>query len=314
MAKAKGRKEKQGRDLEKLVEVLERVLGADGRATVESPARIRDRVTGRLREFDVVITGRVGHRDVKVAVECRDRRRPVGVGAVEAFVTKTSDCDVDRRVIVSSTGFREPARIKANARGIECVDLNRAEGFPWIRMQGIHYFKPKLRMHMQFNPGTPSNQKDFTVVDGDGNPITERAIADNILEALGNPSITDMPESGVRSFRFKIGGEGLYLRYTDDGSTEPVDHIIATGILTFSREFIPFQFVSMQMEGRERSITDAALANIDLGICDGTLAIITDPEDGRAKIVIATGPHKDRVDHPVKRTTIPQGEVKQAEH
>lgn len=302
----KKRKERKGRDLEKLVATLERVLGVEQQVKIESPKRLRDRVTGRLREFDVVITGKVGHRDLIIAVECRDRRRPVGVGEVEAFCTKSVDCGVDRRVMVSSTGFRDPAIIKATQRGIECVDLNRAEGFPWLRMKGIHYIKPKLHVHWQFNPDCPSAHREFQLVDANGKSVPQRILAENILDALGRPSPTDMPDSGILPFRFRVGGEGLYLQFSDDGSMTPVDYAIATGRLTFITEFIPFEHVSMQVAGHERPITDAALARIDLGTFDGTLVMMTDPEDGHVKIVMAAGPTKTTMERPV--TYAPEGQ------
>lgn len=70
---------KPGRSLEKLVAYLERHLADSGAVFVESPKRLPDKTTGKLREHDVVLTVNSGHHKILVAVECRDRSRPVGV-------------------------------------------------------------------------------------------------------------------------------------------------------------------------------------------------------------------------------------------
>lgn len=293
---------RKGRDLEKLVEVLERVLGVNQDIVVASPKRIRDRVTGQPREFDVVISRKVGHREVSIAVECRDRIRPIGVNAVEAFYTKCSHCDVDRRVMVSTTGFRGTARTKASLLGIECVDLDKTDGFDWLRLQGIQYLKPKLKIHWQFNTGSKNSGRPFGLVDEAGNPVSERVLAESILDALGRPTITDLPETGELPFRFRVGGEGLFLQYRDDGSIKPANHAIAIGVLSYTSEFIPFEHVSMTMAGRDRPITDAALARINLGVFESTLVMMTDPEDGGVKIVMSAGPKKERIERQVEST------------
>ena len=81
-------KMKKGRSLEKLVAYLERHLSANDLVTVESPKRLRDKSTGRLREHDVVLTLESGHHTMLVAIECRDRSRPVGVPQLEGFAKK----------------------------------------------------------------------------------------------------------------------------------------------------------------------------------------------------------------------------------
>jgi len=66
---------KTGKSLEKLVSSLEKVLGNAGNVCVESPKRLRDKITGKLREHDVVLTINEAHHHVIIAIECRDRSR-----------------------------------------------------------------------------------------------------------------------------------------------------------------------------------------------------------------------------------------------
>ena len=66
---------KAGRDLERLVARLERVLArASDHVTITSPDQIWGVESETIREVDVTVRCRVGSADVLVAFECRDRR------------------------------------------------------------------------------------------------------------------------------------------------------------------------------------------------------------------------------------------------
>ena len=62
---------KTGKSLEKLVFVLEKALSANDNVRIESPKKFRDKVTGQLREYDVVLTIKEKHHEVTVAIELR---------------------------------------------------------------------------------------------------------------------------------------------------------------------------------------------------------------------------------------------------
>ena len=112
---------KQGRSLELLVEKLERLLANDARVHVESPKKIRDTQTQKLREHDVVLTYNQSHHELIVAIECKDRSRPVGVPDIEGFYTKCCHTNINQSVIVSSNGFTKTALQKASIMGIKCL-------------------------------------------------------------------------------------------------------------------------------------------------------------------------------------------------
>ena len=75
-----------GKALERLVAQIEKTLVSND-VLVDSPKRLPDRVTGKLREHDVVLTFKQGNHTAMDAIECRDRSRPIGVPEVEAFHT-----------------------------------------------------------------------------------------------------------------------------------------------------------------------------------------------------------------------------------
>ena len=126
---------RKGKSLERLVAALERALANDPETEILTNARVRDRVTGRLREHDVLVR-RTGRHDVIIAFECRDRIRPVGVPAVESFWAKC-ERTVDKGILVSGSGFSKTALQDARVRNIGCLTLEEAERFEW--MQALHF-------------------------------------------------------------------------------------------------------------------------------------------------------------------------------
>jgi hypothetical protein len=105
-----------GRDLERLAAILEELLRPSG-LLFRSPDHLRDTVTGRLREVDVAI--RASEEGAVIAIcECRDRAGVEDVTWIEQVVTKARDLEgCPPAVLVSSAGFSEAAREKANAYG-----------------------------------------------------------------------------------------------------------------------------------------------------------------------------------------------------
>lgn len=93
-------------------------------------------VHGVLREFDVVIEGEFNGMDIKIAIECKDYQKKVGIEKIEAFKAK---CDsfpsISKRVFVSKRGFQSGAITIAQSNGIELYTLSkvtREELFEWF--------------------------------------------------------------------------------------------------------------------------------------------------------------------------------------
>jgi len=118
-----------GRQREQLVQHFERLLATCKEAKVQSPGYLPDKVTGKQREFDVLI--RVPPSLV-IALEVRERRRKTDVTEIEGFAAKANDVDVSRKVFVSSSGFTPAARTKAAAYDIECRTVQEVKAIDWI--------------------------------------------------------------------------------------------------------------------------------------------------------------------------------------
>ena len=135
---------KQGEALERLIASLERTLADKQNVTVESPKRLTDKITGKLREHDVILAVNQGHHVFLIAIECRDLSRPITVNQVEGFWKKCQDTGVGQGVIVSAAGFYNTAKTKADHLGIRCLDLEEVESFDWLLAPGINVVTKRL--------------------------------------------------------------------------------------------------------------------------------------------------------------------------
>lgn len=128
--------QKPGEELQRLVRIIEIGIASNSNITIQSPVRLRDKDTGRLREHDVLLTIHEKHHEVRVALECRDRSRKVGVPEIEAFHAKCQRTGVDQGIVVSSQGFTRTAQIKAEAWNIRCLmlEFRSSAGCPSTRL------------------------------------------------------------------------------------------------------------------------------------------------------------------------------------
>lgn len=112
---------KRTNDFQRLI-YLVRVNLADG-AKVSESKMMRDRLTKRFREVDVVVEGKVGSQRVFVSIECRDHQRVADVGWVDAMKAKHDRLDTNVLLLVSRSGFTQEARDVASKYGIEVFSL-----------------------------------------------------------------------------------------------------------------------------------------------------------------------------------------------
>lgn len=132
---------RQGRELEKLVALLEESLCPKG-AIVTSPGFLEDR-TGAAREVDVCIRMPVGSVEVIVILECRDRHARQGVTWIEQLAQKRSDVLAAKAVAVSASGFSKNATLKARFHGIDLrtfEELDPGTVADWFRVEDFKLY------------------------------------------------------------------------------------------------------------------------------------------------------------------------------
>lgn len=120
---------KSGKNFENLVAKIEKASARS--AEVKQNDYLLDFTTGKKREVDITIRSKVAEYPILIIVECRDHKKPVGSGYIEEIRTKRDCVKADKAVIVSSSGFSEPAIQKAKNFGIMLLNMEDANNFPW---------------------------------------------------------------------------------------------------------------------------------------------------------------------------------------
>lgn len=116
---------KRSNDFQRLV-YLVRLNLAEGAEVIESKM-MRDRLTKRYREVDVVIKGKAGSQPVVVCIECRDHKRVADVTWVDAMKSKHDRLDTNVLLLASSRGFTKEAQDVAQKYGIELFTLENQD-------------------------------------------------------------------------------------------------------------------------------------------------------------------------------------------
>ena len=272
-----------GKSLERLVASIEKALGRETNVKVESPKRLPDRTTRKLREHDVVLTIKQGHHLLTIAIECRDRSRPITVNQVEGFWAKCQDTGIDQGIIVSSMGFYNTARKKADHLGIRCLDIEEVESFNWLLAHGIHFITPKLiDQNWMFIPeedGIVKNE-NMEILIRDGNPISHAILTSIAQQQLDNV-LPKPPKPVERSeLILRFSGDSLILRNSETNMTTPAKLVIAKLQYTVTDEVIPFRLMQYKDKDTDEAITDVAIAKLQLGENAGNLMIVYKEDKG----------------------------------
>jgi len=272
-----------GKSLERLVASIEKALGHEKNVKVESPKRLPDRTTGKLREHDVVLTIKQGHHLLMIAIECRDRSRPITVNQVEGFWAKCQDTSINRGIIVSSGGFYNTARKKADHLGIRCLDIEEAESFNWLLATGIHSITRKLiHQNWMFIPEEDGivEKENMEILDLDGNLISQAILTSNAQQQLNNflPKPLEPVERDELIVKFQ--GDGLILRNSETNMTTPAKLVIAKLQYTVTDEVIPFRLMQYKDKDTDEAITDVAIAQLQFGEITGNLMIVYKEDEG----------------------------------
>jgi hypothetical protein len=278
-----------GRSLERLIASIEKALAGNDDIKVEAPKRLRDKTTGALREHDVVVTATQGHHSVQIAIECRDRARPVTVNQVESFWTKCQDTGVHQGIIVSPTGFYVTAKKKAEHWGIRCLSIEQIDSFPWLAIPGLSFFSKRIvNTHWEFLLDTDQliDQENIEILDPQGNTVNKAVLTANAREQLGKLLPDPLVPTNAGELRVKFEGNGLSVRDKQSGRTVAVRAILATINYVITQELIPFRMVQYVDQDKGAKITDAAVADLNLGEYSGKFVIVYDSDKGAAIYIV----------------------------
>lgn len=275
-------RKKPGKSLETLVSSIERALGHNANVSIQSPAYLPDRITGEPREHDVLITITGSHHKSTIAIECRDRSRKITVNDIEGFWGKCQDTGVDQGIVVSPKGFSKSALAKATHRGIRCLQLSEVASFKWLLASGVRSLSRKVKhTSWTFYPEVDLVPPPvaFTLLAEDGSPMDSSvlvAVALNEFQKL--PREDDAVRIGEKRIVFQ--SPGLMMRDDTTGIFYKVVRALVVVQYEVIEELVPFQLVSYSNSPSGRLITDAAIAEINMGGIKGKITIVYKENEG----------------------------------
>jgi hypothetical protein len=283
-----GNRPSNGRDLQRLIHAIESSLHAAAQVRVESPKRLVDKDTGRLREHDVVLTFLESPHELLVALECRDRSRPVGVPEVEAFWAKCQRTGINHGIIVSSRGFTKSAILKANTQNVGCLFLDEVENFDWCQTPGVTVLSHdlvalKVRINFQTDPG-----EGRMLILADGSPVNEQVMRNWALHIFNTQLAGQTDLSGVHALHFVEYSPAIFIEH-------PAGRMQATELFfsptyKISRTPVPFEFRTYFDQARPRTITAVAIAQVEVGQNKASMVLSRDTNSGKVRITIVPIP------------------------
>lgn len=129
----------KGHDFEDEIEYVYRsILENEGVKIdkIEKRCKIEDK-NGIRREFDVYYEFKVAGNVHRVAIECKNYKRPISIEIVDQFVGKLKDFNNIYGCIIAKNGYQKGAKEKAIANGIETIQYDSLPKFNQILARKI---------------------------------------------------------------------------------------------------------------------------------------------------------------------------------
>jgi hypothetical protein len=281
---------KDGKALQRLIRSIESALAA-GNTTVkvEMEKRFPDKVTGKPREHDVVLTITHKHHETVIALECRDRSRPVGVDAVEAFHAKCQDTGIHSGIIVSGHGFYKTAVEKAAHYNIGCMSLDEAECFDWCDAAGMELHARHVQ-HAHLNiifPVDPDIDRD-TIQTADGTLVDGQMISGWGVNALSQYQPIPMEEPGEHRVLFREVNPNVY--GIQDGERVQATEVQIRITYTVTVGFSPFSLRTYMDVRKSKQVTQAAVCALTISSDEVADMVLSTNEKGEINAVLVRSP------------------------
>ncbi|MCZ8203730.1 MAG: restriction endonuclease [Gemmatimonas sp.] len=133
-------------------------------------------------EIDVLLEAAVGPRKLRIAIECRDHKRPATKEWINEIVGKYAVLPIDRVIAVSRSGFTKGAIQRAVGGRVTLTSLSEAQEADWPRiMHGwrttvVELHPQPRRVQLELvNASRPSDVEDLTnaaIADASGRVIS----------------------------------------------------------------------------------------------------------------------------------------------
>ncbi len=287
---------RKGRNLEKLVESLENYLIKE-KDKIESPCFLKDYVTNKSREIDVLVRIIKEDKETLIAFECKDWSDKVGSPEVEAFVTKTRDMNIDKSCIVSSKGFSSPALKKAKHYKIKCLELQQINNFDWMlaeymKKSQIHIIKNTWRINSH-NKQSKSILKP-KYIHSSGIEITKEIITENAKNYLSQIEHQNLNVGEIYRHKVPVNPTGIKIIDTQSKREYKVDECNMFLEFSLKVEEIPIQSIQMYDKHNEESLIEAAVSEVRINNEISGHFMFIEQEDGSKSLVFSKQSHPNK--------------------
>ncbi len=170
---------------------------------------IFDEVAEEDRDVDVTVTYKdaSGNVNAFTGIEVKRHARPLDVGHVEQLCAKLDDMPgISRRAVVSASGYTQPAKRKAEARGVELLSLipwsDQVGGFGHVKFSSDftleqHILSWTPSPSIEFNPHRPLPEEVRREVSADSQILNhgeERASVETVSQLYGRLRVSALQQ------------------------------------------------------------------------------------------------------------------------
>tara|TARA_R110002124_G_scaffold69439_2_gene186733 strand:- start:225 stop:1082 length:858 start_codon:yes stop_codon:yes gene_type:complete len=256
---------KAGDEFHNFVATLEKMACENKYIKIESHKYVLDKTSGAKREHDILLHYDDGHQSFKVALECKDLKRPVGQPIVEGFSTKLKDTGIHKGVIVSSSGFCKTALLKAKQHNIECWSLQEATAFDWCLTKELKRFNHKLVSGYLQVVLKDNYEGEFSLFEensaGDIEIDKEKNLK-KFMRRLFNGIEKTMVE-GIKSIKVNVKNVADFYCLSDEGKRLEIEGLVFTGKYKTDISHSPFVFHSYNDDSLDENKMQIATAIIE---------------------------------------------------
>lgn len=156
------KEEQKGKAFERLVAAVQKKL--DPEAAVEWDVW-RKAKSGARHQFDVLVRGREGSKEILVVIEVKDRNEKIDVAMLGSFHLAAIGITATHKAMVSNIGFTEDALLEGKEHKIACCVLRPAKDSDWEGyLRGLEVtIQPRKRIYLD---------AEIELVDGTNVPVT----------------------------------------------------------------------------------------------------------------------------------------------
>jgi hypothetical protein len=245
---------------QEVVASVHRHMAMAGNAVVEESALLPHRLTGELREVDVVIRSTIAGQEVVIAIEATANGRPATQQWVEQQAAKHQELGTSKLVLVARGGFSRTARTLAEKYGAATIAPEDLEGGDpafeivnnlntlWAKVYSANVTNVAVRVeHPDLGQVVelvdPPGNLDICRADGSVlfplSQVVSMGLADHVASYSKGDAMRDQETNARHRFSctapagmFRIGGEevDIFVRWMESDGSSVLHKILAVDL------------------------------------------------------------------------------------